>query len=97
MNKDINIMFCPDCDWKLINGDDYTEKTNKCPICGTWTFEIFQNYLIQNGKEVGTEFGITDNDECFFSYCDFKSSKKLINKAFKLFRTQQIKEDRKKC
>lgn len=77
-------MFCPKCNWKLINPEDY-DKYNKCPKCQTWTYEIFQNYYYEKGEEIGAEFGITDNDETFFQAYDYKEAKRLLAKAFKLF------------
>lgn len=84
MKEDLNVMFCPKCHWHLINAED-KEKYNECPRCGTWTYEIFQNYFYKNGKEIGAEFGITDNDEVFFQAYDHKEARKLIEKAFKVF------------
>ncbi len=83
--KDKVIIFCPKCNWKLINPEE-DEKTNHCPKCNSWTWEVFQVYYYEKGKEVGREFGITDNDEVFFQSYDFKEAKKLIDKSFKLFK-----------
>ena len=80
------IMFCNKCNWKIINPDDY-DKTNRCPKCGLWTWEVSQNYYYQDGEEVGREFNLSDNDESFFQSHDIKDAKKLINKAFKLMDT----------
>ncbi|MBU0894844.1 MAG: hypothetical protein KKB88_05365 [Nanoarchaeota archaeon] len=85
IKKDKLIMFCPKCNWKLINPEE-DEKINICPKCKSWNWEIFQFYHYENGKEVGREFGITDNDEVFFSAYDFKEAKKIIDKSFKLFK-----------
>lgn len=84
MKKDINIMFCPKCKWKLVNGEDY-EKIGQCPKCKSWLYKISQNYYYEGRKEIGREFMLTDRDEMSFISYDFKEAKKLIDKAFKLF------------
>ena len=79
-------MFCQKCNWRLINPEEY-EKTNHCPKCNSWIWEVSQVYYYDNnGKEIGREFNITDNDEVFFQSYDFKEAKKLIGKSFKLFK-----------
>jgi len=94
MKKDINIMFCPKCNWKLINGDELGDKTNRCPKCKSWTFEISQNYYYKKGKLIAKEFEITDNDEMGFHTDDWREAKRIIDKAFKLFAIQQQGEQK---
>jgi DNA-directed RNA polymerase subunit M/transcription elongation factor TFIIS len=92
--KDKVIIFCPKCNWKLINPED-NERTNHCPKCNSWTWEVSQLYHYSNyvkGKEVGREFNLTDNDGNFFQFDDFKEAKKLIDKSFKLF--NEVKNER---
>jgi Zn-finger nucleic acid-binding protein len=90
-NKDLTILFCPSCKWKLVNPED-SDKTNYCPKCRTWTWEIAENfYYDSKGKLIGREFGITDNDGIFIESNTQKEAERILNKAFKLF-----KEKRKK-
>ena len=90
MKIDIKIIFCPKCNWKIINPNKYDE-TKKCPKCNTWCFEIFENYFYKGKDLLGQEFGMTDNDETFFSGNNYKESRKLILKAFKLFEKEKQK------
>ena len=85
--QDKLIMFCNKCNWKIINPDD-NDKTNRCPKCNSWTWEASQNYYYQNGKEVGRDFNLTDNDESFFQSYDIKDAKRITTKAFKLMDSQ---------
>lgn len=87
------IMFCPLCKWKIINPDKI-KKTNTCPKCNAWTFEIFEHKHYKNGKLMNSEFGLTDNDECFFEAYSYNDAKKIWNKATKLFR--KLKKEQKK-
>ena len=85
------IMFCPRCNWKIYNPEEF-EKTNHCPKCNTWTFEIFEHKYYNNNKQISREFGLTDNDECFFVAYSYNDAKKLWNKATKLFVEKKSKE-----
>jgi hypothetical protein len=88
MKKDIIIHFCSKCSWKAINPEE-RDWTNYCPKCNGWVWEISQCYYYDNkGKELGREFSLGDNDEVFFSSYDFKEAKKMIDKAFKLFKKE---------
>ena len=91
MKKDLEIMFCPKCSWKLIN-PDISEKTNKCPKCDCWTFEISQYYYYKGKKLIGKEFYLSDNDEISFTCDDYREAKRIIDKAFKVFAKAQNKE-----
>ena len=77
-------MFCPRCKWKLINPEDI-QKFNRCPKCGTWTFEILENKYYKGKKLIGSEFALTDNDESFFEAGTYKDAKKIWEKASNLF------------
>lgn len=87
-NKDINIMFCPDCNWILLNGDENIDKTNRCPKCNQWTWEINQNHYYKGEKMIGKEFYLSDNDENSLGADDWREAKRIIDKAFKLFQKQ---------
>lgn len=85
--KDIRIMFCPRCNWTLHDAED-NEKTNRCPQCKTWTFEINQYYYYSNGKRIREKFELTDNDEISFGSDTWKTAEKVIDKAFKLLKRE---------
>jgi len=88
MKKNKSIMFCPNCSWKIINPEE-ADKTNRCPKCESWTFEIAQDYHYKNGKLIAREFEITDNDEISFHCEHWREAKKIIDKAFKLFKDKK--------
>lgn len=89
--KDINIMFCYKCDWKITN-PTMAQKTNTCPKCGSLTFEISQYYYYKKGKLISGEFELTDNDEVSFSADSWKNAKKICEKAFGLIEKEYSKK-----
>ncbi|MBO8786206.1 hypothetical protein INP17_13465, partial [Staphylococcus aureus] len=44
------------------------------------------------GKQIAQEFDLTDNDEIFIIFEDYKEAKRVIDKAFKIFVKSQNRE-----
>ena len=93
MKKDLVIMFCPKCNWKLVNPEFESEKMNRCPKCDTWTFEVSQEYHYDKKTLIAQEFNLTDNDGNFMNFYSIGDANKVFNKAFRLFRL--FKKERK--
>ena len=82
--KDTNIMFCPSCNWKLASDFDDKKKTDRCPKCKAWTYEIGQFYHYKADKLIAEEFIFGDNDEMGWHSNNWREAKRVIDKGFKL-------------
>jgi len=78
------INFCESC--KYFDEEDNEGKVKKCPKCGTYLWTMYEHNYYHGKMKVGSEAGLTDNDECSLHGDKLSRLKRIFDKGYKLFK-----------
>ena len=79
------INFCESCPYSE-EGEFGDNEAGKCPKCGTWMWTIYEYIYDKKSENIGSEAGLTDNDEVSFHGDKLSRLNRIWNKGLKKFK-----------